>query len=602
MMYRFFRQHFLAAFYACIASGVGSTVAAADSVQNTIAMENAITTQLTSELATILPPRSFAVVTSATVRTTNVRELSEGESIVIKRSDEGKQSLDLPGFGPGLNTDSDEPTARERQTYRMVEKNELDRINVTVVTDVDVPADRLATAKSILNRRLAASYGAKAAVTFQTAPLGGDWKPQPPPVAEESSLGLPGPFAKLGTKDLTRGLLIFGGLIAAWLIFRRIFRRHQPLSRGMDLRKNDDTIDMFASPRHDALPPSAYTPGLPPPRTLPELPPPLNESPDFTFKALAQAAEQLVEEVASDPVAARSFLTRLTPANRGLLHACFQTNALRAAFDSLMGPLVSDGPVEAPPTEAAARIDGLRTLTAELQQYRKLMLLQRRQPFGFLTLLAPQEILRLLNGETPATIVVAFSQLPPTLTADVLRLMEDEPKKGLLTALSSKVPRLSATDLAAAEEALRSKAESMPQNIFSPALATHSLADLIVGSSENPRALLSDLVREDRSLLQRHGHHLITFDDFLNESVERVAYCLEKVSNESLAVAATGLHDSQRARLVSALGEGRRRVVHSLAQSLGNASTDGDISSARSQVLKSYQQMIALERRQDVRQ
>ncbi|MBI2981155.1 MAG: hypothetical protein HYY44_02455 [Deltaproteobacteria bacterium] len=546
---------------------------AADPVQDRINLENSITSQLKNELGSLLPPNSYAVFTSVQLDIIRVREMVEGEQVKLK-APTAEAVPNLPGFLPSVEGEGG--TEQERQVYTMREKVEVAKVSVRVLFDDGLKPATIDIAKSAIGGRLRASFGEKATAQFETVDLvsgRGDW-------TENDLAGLLMKYRWILLALLGLTLFLF------YLLSRRrrremsdpvVVESERPMKPGHSLSPQGNS--------HGEIVPEKEANGEGQEQRL------LAEA---SVPPLSATLQDLIEEISAHPLIARNFLKKLDAENKKLLYSCFETSSLRDALGSILGineDRVAEGGFEGQSDADVNRTKRimLSNIHHEFQQYRKLVELQQRQKFGFLSLLTGGEIVRLLSSQNDETLPLVMKYLPKDISKQILNTLSPPQKKALLAQLTRN-SEITEAKVDQVESVMKERVSRLSQEIFMPFAKNESLMDIIVEESHDAKELLGDLLASDPSLHDKYSHYLLGIDDFLEQEPALINLCLETLPNEEVALALMGLEPHQKERIRSVLPEGRRKVVSALLVSHGEGTSPEEIESAKRRLLQILRQ------------
>ena len=590
-----------------------------------ISTENRIFRQVNQELEKILPKDSFAVFVSASLIQQRKREVSQGE--VFKRQtrppspNPAKRNLAsgfpayygggedvLPGFSAIDNShqrqqkdfmqklisyidhrlDRASPTNTQKETYHFIDSYKLKRVLLDVLVDKRIPEKQYALAERSLIKKMRASFGNQVSVRFQKTKL---MSYDPPPTFSEKLLTLLKQNG-IGLLLVFLGLLFLFSLLA-WLFQRKPFSPHamspqmsDPFAnannygqgrRGETFGRGDKT-----SPFQDEKGEGGEEEGQKIPFVSPE-----------TLHCLL---DKFVDQMVKDPLLSRHFLRQLESDDKTKLLHCFNTHGMQENLKQTMNlsslESEAENVWESMDEEElnAEKHQLLLKVYNEMKHYCKVMGVQLKRRFGYISLLDDQE-LKQVFGQVPLKFLSGVTKMMPSQQReDLLGSLPLEKKKELFSFLTSDESEISMEEMKEYDKELKYKAYDVINTASQGGSASNaSIMDSLVSEVQDAQYILSeDLMRENTVLADRYKYHRVTFDQFLSDDRDSVLNCLDEVSNEVLAQSLLIVDEGLSQNLLSLLSPDRKAIVNSLMSSLRTGEYVAQSEIAQNEILKNY--------------
>ena len=622
---------------------ISSSFASNEMLSEKINIENRISQQVTQEIEKILPRNSFTVFASASLIQQRKREVSEGEVLNQKypsRSSKPEKTLAspsplsssspsfynyedegtaLPGFSPPITAnnnkfnqmkvdamrrdtfmqklvayidrrlDTASPISTQKETYHFVDNYKLKRVLVDVLVDKRISDKQYSLAESSLIKKMRASFGNQVSIRFQKSHL---MSYNPPPTFSERLLTL--------LKENWPGLLfmvlsfIFLFSLLAWMFKPRpSLDSHRPYpysGNPMPSQAQKDRGDHAENHKSNKAD-----------KNMKDMEEELEKSsnkvlPFVSSESLNRLLEKFVDQMVEDPLLSRHFLRQLDSEDKAKLLKCFNTYGMQENLKKTLRLSDLESDVENV-WEGVGEEDLnyekhelLVKIYNELKQYRKVMGVQIKRKFGYLSLLDDKELGQVFD-EIPLQYLSGITGIMPSeKREELLNSLPLERKKELFTFLTSNEKGVSMQDLKAYDKELKHRVYDVINTASeSGHISNASIMDSLVSEVQDAHYILSDdLMRENTVLAEKYKYHRVNFDGFLSGDSESILNCIDDVSNEVIAQSLLTVDEGQAGKLLNILSRDRRTIVASLISSLKVGEYDSQSEIAQNEILKNY--------------
>lgn len=219
----------------------------------------------------------------------------------------------------------------------------------------------------------------------------------------------------------------------------------------------------------------------------------------------------------------------------------------------------------------------------------RLMATTQSQPFHFVRLHEPSEVLQHLRDEHPQTIALVLAHLPARLGASLLGGLEAATQASVAARLAT-LERADPAVVRRVEEALRTRLGEVRRR-SGRRDGVKELADLLNQTDRTTeRAILADLEQQDPALAERVRALMFVFEDIVNLDDRSMQEVLRQVDPARLAVAFKGISEELRAAMERNLSERARTTVAEEMDLLG-AVRISEVEESQSEIVRIVHQL-----------
>ncbi len=504
-----------------------------------IYVENMITEQLSAELSRFLPDDSFIIFTSAKLEVTKQRELLEGE--VLKKSPLGENKLPpVPGFRelPGLS--GFKGKINEREIYSMVSKERITQLLVKVIFSKKLPENNINTAKTIVNDKLISSLGNIVKINFIVDDL---------PSKELSPSDI---FTKgddlLSTLSPYWPYILMGlGFLLLLLLFSR--RRKTPDINKLaeqEFARSDLTQKEDAA-KSDLI---EY----------------------MEQNNLDQTVDEFVSEISQEPIVSRKFLTQLDEQGQKVIYSTLKTHPLKNILSQylLLGKIRTEETDKPPIKEQVA---GLKNMTNELKNFKKVSAAKLQNPFGMLSFLSDMELQKLFAGKHFAEVYTMFEHLTREQIKQVVDILPVQDRESLISLLkdNQKIPNDKRESIL---KKMQKEIQKIANELKSDFSSSHNIIEVIIDTLQDDEEKLRKILSSDKELSEKYSYYLLKIEDVLGLEPEILAQGIENISNQSIALVCNGISEEEKKKILSIIPASRKDIINSLQLTLKDTSPD----------------------------
>ncbi len=544
--------------------------------QKKLELENMVNTQISNELGEILPKKTYAVITSVELTAHRVQEINAGET--AEKTFATKQEMPvLPGFDDPQDAHL-EPVKETRVSYHMVSQYQLSQVALQVVFDQGLPKINVDSAKGIIIRRVRASFGDKATVSFSEARF------VPQITVWDQVLG-----AVLKLKE--HFLEILAGIFLLSLI-AFVFQRLNALKHkktGMNHPLMNAEMLYNHGPQHKALPNNPVIDALPgeAPKQLAAKSAVLElGEPDSVDHRFDQIMDSLLREIAVDPLISRAFLLNLSEDRARALLSSLQDSPFRARFVRLIGRNSGvDNQLTQLDKEQATQT--MTAIHADFLRFRKLMALECQQRLGILNLLTAEDLVQFVQGKSIQTMTVVCQYLNPDLLKKVFASLSKSVTKELFIQISeNRIIDDHAMDEIEAQ--VNHFVARISRQAFLSTQNAVRLAEALCEHASNDPTLIKEMVGTTPEFRKKFGQYLMTFDDILAQDEQTLMPFLTDLDNQELTYLLACMPEQKRIRLMGYLTPEHQKIITALMLSKHGNGHDSTHVKLQSTLLASF--------------
>ena len=592
--------------------------------------EDRISRQVNQELGKILPENSFAVFTSASLVLLRKREVSQGE-IMKQQSDNSRRKVAsedfsplrfpasygdggenaLPGFssaGPAEGSyanqqdvfmrklmsyidrrlDSATPRSTQKEIYHFANNYKIRRVLVDVLVDKRVPDKQYDLAEKSLIRKMRGSLGNQASVRFQKTHL---ISYDPPPTFSERLFTL----LKQNAAGLLLMLLgvVFLFALLGWLFHRKPFapsphamnpfpyddrqNHREGRNRGSEMEGEKSLLGYNEEGENERE-------GL-------------KKAPLVSSEDLHSLLGKFVDQMVKDPLLSRQFLRQLESEDKTKLLSCFSTHGMQENLrdtmnlSSLESEMDSSWQAMDEEEQNGEKYQLLVKVYNEMKQYCKMIGVQVKRRFGYLSLLDDRELKQVFD-EVPLKYLSGVTKLIPShQREELLNSLPLEKKKELFSFLTSNESDIPMEELKEYDRELKHRAYDIINTVSAGGghASNTSIMDSLVSEVQDAQYILSDdMMTQNSVLADKYKFHRVTFEQFLSDDRESVLNCVDEVSNETLAQALLTVDEGLAQGILNVLSPDRRSIMGSLMSSLKTGEYESHSEIAKNEILKNY--------------
>ena len=642
-----------------------------------INQERALERELKNYLSQILPIDSFAVSVAMAGGKRKVKVIDQEIAEVLanrQREKQLRQALQtdveeesetgegefLPGLEPAIDTPSEETNAddfglsarNELLASRFEEQLRVDRVDVQITVDNDVPTETQNAINNAISRKLETLYQGNALLTIIPVNIQSSVDEQGSAIAEvppfnpdTAQEGLPedgflGAYTPLFYIALFLvAMILFTLLVFSFLLLLFRFLSNRDQNRQDPLVKKKDSESKLGPDGADPKPKKPLgegmgtfpgfqypsSPNVPPPRTeersalsrstavggvsqaVAERPIkiPNNgfEQETLTTEKTGQSPQNLLEMETNfvvaflkEPLSAREYLSKLDQNSKNALFMSFSNQSIKSQFGKLDSSLRDDPTIfeEKTPQEISGiKKNAFSSAIEGLEQYRRLMEFQIKDPIARLSFLNEDEIAIIFSSLPTNTLVDLSRYVDSDLMLSYIKRLSESRKREVLKEMGEQQREISQEDFSDLKFKLDKQIDILAENLFLKRLGEEKLLETLFAASRDSKGLLKEIEEQNKEVYDRFKQYGVTFEDMLeNFQSQDFIRLVDGAENEELATIGLGLSQEMRERLFSPLSENRREIVETLLFTKQGTVPRDVVMSARQSLLDQYRQTL----------
>lgn len=502
--------------------------------EDPLAVEQKVSEDLKQTLGLIVGPDRFLLQTTVLENRRMERQLVEGENITQQTSSPQIEIPPLPGFTVAPPKPPTNP-GQSRQTFRMVEKVDVQGVKVSLSLDETLPPELRQRAESTVRSYLSNRFGSKAQLQTNILPMVG---------RTNSSLSL---ASKNWWSENVLALVLLAAVAAfAYLWWRG--RKGQP-------RIFYPTVENANDPRMQGREePSlldSTSPLLPGPgRALPLA---FDERRAGAHLKAAEAQQKDPREPAFPPIPAteqfidrrtellgsflleagifRNYFERLSPGSRSELYAGLRGPAFDSLLESLDIALPLGADTSSPPSE-----EQLLFYLKNFSEFISSHDWQKQQFFGFLNQMNGEQLQALAGQQNPLITAIMLKYMKPAQAAMLLDNLPSEVRSETLAHIPHSA-KIAGAELFSIEKSVRAQVDSMPGFLAGNQKVSSDFWVKILTHSEHQDEILLDLERTSPEMYPALAKFRFKLDDIPGLPRPLLQKVVNDVENEELSLA-----------------------------------------------------------------
>ncbi|MDR1466304.1 MAG: flagellar motor switch protein FliG [Treponema sp.] len=191
------------------------------------------------------------------------------------------------------------------------------------------------------------------------------------------------------------------------------------------------------------------------------------------------------------------------------------------------------------------------------------------KPFAFLEEFNAERLEILFKDESPATVAMALSRLPPKLAAEVIKNTESERKVEIIKRIA-KIGKISTSVLETVASVLKKKAEKIGETETEEINGMSTLADILKASSASfGEKMLENLAQEDLMLSYSLRATLYTLDDVVKADDRVIEDKLRGMSEKEIVYLVKGRSRLFIEKIMSNISAPRRAMIREESDIIG---------------------------------
>ncbi len=551
-------------------------------------VESKVQLDLDSGLAKILPRDLFLVQIHTEVVTKSERKLIEGETIQDPQIQDEQIESDepMPGFIPEPESLAIKKLGpRIRQVFRIVDRPELAMVRVLVSFDDTLPADVVDKARGFVQRYLQGGYPQKSSFTFNKVPMlkppvpksepaspvefddedteeEGFEFPKAPPVLETPK---PAPTWKDKAWDSKWFFLAFLGALLYFVLHWRSLSVRALKKKTPAVQNPHPLENLFrilipgaagakdAGSQNAAAAPAAAG----------------GTTPNTDEEAVKRARRnKILEKYLSQSRAFGAYYKSLSPEEKDELYSVLKGPTM----DGLMVGLGLTKP-KADVPEAGNPDEVFEKHERNFNEFASAREWQSKQFFGFLNELSEEQLVSLVNHETPIAVCAMLRFMKAQQSASILEALPPGRRLEILAA----VPQIQTTpfsELVNIEREVRTVVQMMPAHLFGAKKQDVEYWGNVLAESTNQDIILADLEKTNPEIYPDLSKFKFKLEDVSTLPDSLLQTILAEADNEELAMALSTCPDDVVEVILEAISPRRQEMLRQTIQASKSAPKD----------------------------
>lgn len=492
-----------------------------------------VQSDLELSLSKLLPKERFLVQVNSVVDTVSEKVLSEGESITALPN-QTTEVPPLPGFTPQPQ-EIPKNVGQTRQTYKMVEKNVLKSLNVSLILDDVLSDDQLEKAQKLVQDYLNSNYSSKAALQITKMPM------RQSPVNFASYL----PWIVTGLLSL----VLLG--ILGFVIYIASFRRKKNREPFYPERIVDDVKPADERPLEISSKRAVVTSALPAgDGKTPSHFAPLPATPTF-----ASIRVELLQMFLKHADIFRLYFLRLSIAAQIELYSALRGPAFDSLLESLNIDVPQEGSTSVPPSE-----EQMTFYQKNFDEFIQTSSWQNDQFFGFLCHLTHEQLKTLVMSQNSFVGALMLKFMKPHQSASVLGGLPSE-KRAEIIGQFQRIRHLSADELQSIELSVRKQISVLPNYILTSQEEDVEFWAKILTLSDKQEEILMHLEQVKPELYKQLARFRFKLDDLPSLPTPLIQKVLDNADNDELTKGMADLPKDLVDFVLSHLNPKRRDLI-----------------------------------------
>lgn len=211
-------------------------------------------------------------------------------------------------------------------------------------------------------------------------------------------------------------------------------------------------------------------------------------------------------------------------------------------------------------------------------------------PFGFLKNVDPQNLTTFITDESPQTIALVLSYLPPSYGAEIIGSLDAEKQISVIQRVA-KMGQTSPEVIAEVEHALESRMANVMTQSFDKAGGVENVAEILnVSDRTTERTLLDNLGQEDMDLVDEIRRLMFVFEDIAKLGDKEIQQILKNVESSQWAMALKGSSDALREKILNNMSQRAATMLNEEIEFLG-AVKRSEVESVQQQIVDIVRQL-----------
>jgi flagellar motor switch protein FliG len=250
----------------------------------------------------------------------------------------------------------------------------------------------------------------------------------------------------------------------------------------------------------------------------------------------------------------RLYYEKLDTITRSELCAALNGPAFNTLMDSLKLKLEETEGI-APPSE-----DQVQFYLKNFSEFHEAMRWQDEQFFGFLPHLTQEQLLALVQSQSPVVSALILKFSKPDVAASVLEGLTEKFRISVIDQFE-RTREMSPDELKSIEKMVRSSVKTLPNFILGTARLEQEYWNHLLSATTDPAKLLTSLEEARPDLYEKLAKFRFQLQDLPSLPQPLVRKVLDDIENDEIARAFSGLHSDLIAYALNELPEARRRLL-----------------------------------------
>lgn len=211
-------------------------------------------------------------------------------------------------------------------------------------------------------------------------------------------------------------------------------------------------------------------------------------------------------------------------------------------------------------------------------------------PFGFLKNVDAQNLYTFIADESPQTLALILSHLPPTYGAEIIAGLNSDKQISVIQRIA-KMGQTSPDVIREVELALESRMSSIMTTSFDNAGGVENVAEILnVTDRTTERALLDNLAQEDMELVDDIRRLMFVFEDIAKLPDKEIQQILKNVESSQWAMALKGASEGLKNKILGNMSQRAATMLDEEIEFLG-AVKRSEVESVQQQIVDIVRQL-----------
>lgn len=510
--------------------------------------ENTIRDQITAQLLPFFGPEDFNILVNSEIRLGELEKKSEEEIQKInEEAIDKKENLTLPGF-----EDGNESAFQAKEKIRYYSFLEIVKVEVTLVVDESLKAERKELAKEIVSEKINSSFGSKSSFKFSEAKLHRN---------QSTSEAITAYIRN--HKDI---ILLFSVFVFAMMLIFTIFNR---MIASRDAHNMRALTSLSKSSMASVL--SSREP---------------KEKDEVTREKYIEA---LMNYVRDEPFVARASFENFTMEEKSAIISSVETDLLKKSLLTMMK--IEEKDVDHQSDEQKRKMS-LKSVLDQMKESVSIQKVLMNQRFGYLNYLEPNEVLSILEEDkTPRSLAIVSQFMPSSKYYEFSKLIDEETKVEIFKILNNKENPVSEEEKKDLDKKLKSSLEIYADKILSSASADNSALENFLNNDPKISNVVNALKKDSSfEFTDELNKYTLSYVDILKDNFEAASSIIMNEDNDVVAASIFPLEEGEKNIVLNKFGKMRKEIVETLLKN--TKFSEEDVDKAQAKILKSFREKV----------